>query len=126
MAIALDPGQVFSYILKEERKLASENQTVFKLRCLSSKESAKIEDSFATKVNLETGDVQVKSGMKTYELLQLGLIGWDNFKGNDGKTVAFDVDDKARLDRLRPAWRRELADAIMEQNILTEKDRKNL
>ena len=133
MAIAVNPKKVFKYTLIEERKKPAEKQTVFMLKNLSSLELAKVEDSLSFSVTRDdagepsAGEVNVKGGSKTLSILHAGLVGWENFKDEKGKEVKFNKSEGyyKNLDYLKPAWRRELSDAITEQNSLTEEESKN-
>lgn len=123
MAIAVDPNRTFDYVLKEDRDLPPEQQTVFKLKVLSARELARLEDSVS--VMDKDGNWQVKVGTKTLEILSCGLRRWDNFRDRNGNLITFVGSMDDNFDRLRPEWRRELADAITEQANLSEDERKN-
>lgn len=125
--IAVDPNKEFEYVLQCDRQLPTEQQTIFKLKVLSAKELADIEDKSA-RADL-SGNLEFRSGSQTLRILNVGLKGWINFIGTDGNPVTFrennGVPRPENWDLLRPEWRRELANAITEQNTLTEGDRKN-
>lgn len=123
MAIAVDPNRTFDYVLTEDRSLPAEQQTVFKLKVLSARELARLEDSVS--VMDKNGNWQVKVGTKVLEILSCGLKGWANFKHQNGNLVIFSGASEDSFDRLRPEWRRELADAITEQANLSEDEIKN-
>lgn len=127
MAIAVDPNRTFDYVLKGDRKLPVEQQTVFKLKVLSAKELARLEDNISL-MDLN-GVMQVKSGSIILETLRIGLRGWDTFHDKNGNLIEFrDNNGKPRddnFDLLRPEWRRELANAITEQTKLSGDEIKN-
>lgn len=127
--IVQDPSQQIRYVLKNERKLPSEEQSVFLIRVLKATEQAKLEDQM-TSVNINTNIMSV--GKLTMELkaLMIGLAGWENVKDKDGNEVEFMVDGRGKaksenFDYL-PQWARtELANAITEGNKITPEDEKN-
>lgn len=123
MAIAVDPNRTFDYILKEDRDLPAEQQTVFKLKVLSARELARLEDSVS--VMDKDGNWQVKVGTKALEILSCGIKGWENLRNRAGIFIPFSGIMDNNFDLLRPEWRRELADAITEQANLSEDERKN-
>lgn len=123
MAVAVDPNRTFDYVLKEDRELPAEQQTVFKLKVLSARELAGLEDSVS--VMDKDGNWQVKVGTKVLEILRLGLKGWKNLWRTSEITEPFKGIGDESLDLLRPEWRRELADAITEQTNLSEGEVKN-
>jgi len=134
MPIAVDPRQPWDYVLKAERN--KEISTKFHLRPLTCGELATVEDNLAA-FNAESGEARLLSGTQTLKILRMGLVGWSDFYDAEGKPVEFqgtrrkvagqDVvqPDDITLDRLVPADRREIAEAITEQNRLTDTDRKN-
>ncbi len=127
MPIAVDPSKTWEYVLLADQELPPEQQTVFELKTLSARELAAIQDG-ATKGNVD-GTLEFKSGTQTLRILDLGVSGWRNFRDAQGAEVAFrENNGKPRpenWDCLRPEWRRELANAVTEQNRLTEEERKN-
>ncbi|MDD5762175.1 MAG: hypothetical protein PHP88_06650 [bacterium] len=127
MPIAVDPNKSWEYVLLVDRELPPEQQTVFELKVLTARDLASIQDG-STTGNVD-GSLMFKSGTQTLRILDLGVSGWRNFKNESGAEVPFrDNNGKPRSenwDVLRPEWRRELANAITEQNRLTEEERKN-
>lgn len=126
MPIALDPKSTFPYVLKDDRELPKEQQTVFQLRGLTVSEEATVTDSMI----LAHGGVEelsVRAGTHQLTVLRYGLKGWSNFKNADGADVAFEVEKghprcvtDACLDRLLPKYRAELSSAILERGVITE------
>ena len=131
MPTPINPRERYPYVLKRERSLPVEGQTRFFLRPLTCEELASLEDN-SVRFNVQTDEMRVQSGTTLIRTLQLGLVGWENFGGAEfkvttiggTKTVRTEV-TKECLDLLSPADRRELANAITEQNRLTEDDRGN-
>ncbi|BDQ01947.1 MAG: hypothetical protein KatS3mg036_0501 [Ignavibacterium sp.] len=125
MAIALSRKTV-DYILESDRKLDKSEQTIFKIKPLSAKQYARIQDSmrFSRKDN---GDSNIENlGTYTYEVLLYGLVGWENFKDADSQEVKFNskaVDES--IDYLPIDVRYELANAIMELSLLGGDKEKN-
>lgn len=128
MPIAVDPEKTFDYILKRERSLPIEQQTIFHLKVLTARELAGIEDN-VSRINTADGSMTVKTGSTILDTLKKGLRGWENFKDAQGNAVLYrennGVPRDDNFDRLLPADRRELANAITEQNRLTEEQIKN-
>lgn len=127
MAIAVDPARTFDYVLQCDRELPKEQQTVFQLKVLTAKELAQIEDN-AVVIDKEE-KIAVNSGSTVLKTLRVGLQAWENFKDANGNPVMFQrkagIVCYENFDRLRPEWRRELANAITEQTRLTEDQVKN-
>lgn len=126
MPIALDPKSTFSYVLRDDRELPKEQQTVFELRGLTVAEEASVTDSMI----LAHGGVEelsVRAGTHALTVLRFGLKGWSNFKNADGADVAFEVEKghprhitDTCLDRLAPKHRQELMQAILDRGTVTE------
>jgi len=124
MPIANTPGKVFDYILKRERALPKESQTVFKLRTLTADQWSIIWD-------------QAGAGGQAIMSVASGLTGWENFKDADGLPVSFkgnesglsDDDNLQRmmdnLNRIAGADILELSYAIRARNVIEEIERKN-
>lgn len=139
MAIAVNPKENREYVLEEDRGRPQEEQTVFILKNLTASELAKLEDSLtdyslkssATGKELSPEDIKMSLniGSQTLRVLRMGLVGWKNFKGEDGKDVSFmkqgETPREQNWDRLRPEWRREIANVITEQTKLTPDEVKN-
>ena len=130
MAIALDPTKPFDYILTEDRDKPLEDQTVFKLKVLTARELANVEDGMAALIS-DTGEVAIKTGSQLLKILQFGLRGWENLKDGSGNDVPYrgrgpsGEPHPETLDKVQPHHRRELADTITEVNRLDEEEAKN-
>jgi len=128
MPIALDPKSTFSYVLRDDRELAKEQQTVFELRGLTVAEEASVTDSMI----LAHGGVEelsVRAGTHALTVLRYGLRGWSNFLDSAGQPVPFETEKghprhctDACLDRLAPRHRQELMQAILDRGSVTEKE----
>lgn len=128
MVFAIDPSQPFDYVLKCDRELPHEEQTVWELKPLDVREAAQIEDG-AVLFNSDGQEAKVASGSTTIKILQLGLKGVRNFRNRDGSEVQFTTAKKGTvvsdtfLSRIGPEHRRELANAITEAAHLSEDER---
>ena len=136
MAIALDPNRTFDYVLKCDRGLPREQQSVFHIRPLSALEMRHLKNAALT-IDQVTQQAHSYLGDLRYLALRAGLVGWSNFKRADGTEAVFErtrqnllgrsgeVVTDACLDLLRDEWRDELAEAVQEFNTLTRDDAKN-
>ena len=146
MPIAVDPQKPFDFILSCDRdeagapkddasaeSISERRVTRFKLKPLTVQEATSVEDGVAA-WDTASGKVDVRQGTQTLTILRLGLVGWEDFYDAAGNPVPFTVANNgktkgqvtnATLDRLAPSWRREIAEAIMEQTRLTEDERGN-
>lgn len=124
MAIALQLKQT-DYILEEDRELDKKEQTIFKLKPMSAKQYAVIQD--AMKLEGKGEDLKMGNlGSHTLNVLECGLVGWDNLLDIEGNPVKFKTKDvMANIDILPVNYRFELASAIIEQTFLKDKERKN-
>lgn len=132
MPVAMSPDHEWEYILKEERGDAS--PTVFVLGVLSASAEATIEDALV-KVGPDKS-MSAATGSHIVAVLRAGLRGWRNFRDATGAEVQFPT-SKANmrggrptitddgLTMLAPRHRKELAEAIVERNTITEEEEKN-
>lgn len=129
--IAIDPRETWDYVLKAERETA--DPTVFVLGVLKVADEAALQDRLAV---IKDGATTIASGTHTLEVLRRGLRGWRGFRFTDGRDVPFETNNglkrdgvapatDATLDYLPPDVRKELAEAIIERNRITEPERKN-
>lgn len=125
--IAVDPNKAFDYVLMCDRQLPLDQQTTFHLKVLTARELAEIEDK-AARADMQ-GNLEFRSGTQVIRILTAGLKGWSNFKDSSGAEVPFRDNNgtprQENWDLLKPDWRRELANAITEQNRMTDAERKN-
>ena len=126
MPIALDPKATFNYVLECDRSAPKEDQTVFELRGLTVAEEARVADAMITSTP-GADELNFRSGTHQLTVLRAGLKDWSGFTDASGEVVPFvtskghprHITDEA-LDRLLPAWRQELVNAIMERGGVTE------
>lgn len=127
MAIAIDPNKTFEYVLLCDRELPPEEQTIFHLKALSARELAEIQDK-AARADMD-GNFEFRSGSQTLRILEIGVRGWKNLRDAQGNEIAFRENNGRprgeNWDLLLPEWRRELANAITEQNRISGAERKN-
>ena len=145
MPIALNVSATKDYVLKCDRTLPEEQQTKFTLGMLDVKERIKIEDdqaqygiSTSNKSPDAPADMRVLRHKRNYEVVKLGLVGWKDFKDENGKEIVFDTTAQTGgkngsrnlvsdlcLSRLAMEWIDELADAIIGENKITAEESKN-
>lgn len=136
MAIALTPEKRFDYVLKADRELPPEQQTIWHLRALTVNERDKIvgQLTHAAKFGKE-GFVAAKA-----DAIRCGLDGWTNFADANGNQAQFEgaapkgpalwirrqvVITEGCLELIPYEYWDELADAIIECQHTQEADRKN-
>lgn len=132
MPVAVSPEYEWEYVLREERAHAS--PTVFILGVLSASAEAAIEDALV-KVSPDRS-MTAATGSHVMAVLRSGLRGWRNFRDATGSEVPFPTSKATMrngrptitddgLTMLSPRHRKELADAIIERNTITEDEEKN-
>ena len=121
MPIALDPKSTFPYVLKVDRDLSEDQQTVFDLRGLTVAEEASVSDSMIL-AHSGSDELAFRAGTHQLTVLRYGLRGWSKLSDSTGAEVAFDQSKAhprhitdACLDRLEPKHRQELMSAILER-----------
>ena len=139
MAIAMIPGVVRKVITPPDKKLPEERQTKFHLKSLTYAEAAPLRKhqkmflqvSDAMDEAAKTGDTMVDLTFSDEFIADtLGvngkpkaLVGWENFKDEDGNMIAFNsdgfLDNVGLLDRIF------LSMDVFSSTILSEKDSKN-
>ena len=134
MPIAIDTSRPFDYVLKCDR--TAERPTVFQLARMSVAVRAPLQDGLVV-VDNAAKTSRVNSGTTELQTLRLGLLGWSDFYDAEGRPVPFETNAGMRtrggramvtdacLDRLSNEHQKELAEAIIEGNVLTADDRKN-
>lgn len=136
MSIGITPGREYRYVLRRDRALPRDQQTVFHYRVLLARERAQLEDEVTSVVD---GDFRTTPNQTNLRTLEAALVGWDNYRDEDGDLIPFHLDSKPRmilgslrcgpsqdtLDRLRFEDVAELAVAIRAGQHLTQDDAKN-
>jgi len=136
MAEALGIGEEYMYILEDDRDKPPEEQTRWYYKPLSYQVCCEIENStveYKGSGKSRSGDFsgRLLSGTVERKILQEGLTRVENFKYN-GEEIH--LPDKSKgyrardefFSRIRPKWRKELANAIYEGLYLTEEDEKKI
>lgn len=107
MAIAVDPRKKHPYVLEEERELPTTEQTVFLIRALTTWEILDAPDDEAQFVKY---------------VAPLGIVGWNNFKDDEGKELPFETDN---VPLIRPKDIGEIVLAINNLSVVTKDEAKN-
>jgi len=144
MPIALSLNATKKYVLEADKKLPVDQQTIFELANLPIEERIKIEDAQAqygvstSKDPEETADMTIKVHKRNYDIVKLGLVGFENFKDADGNDVVFEtvatpkkngsknIVSSRCLDHFAMEWIDELAKAIIDLNSISVAETKNL
>jgi len=129
MVRAVDPRSTWDYVLLAERELPPEERTTFRLRPLTAREQAQVEDTALT-TGPDGRVYSLNTGTHALTILRLGLVGWEGFADEDGRPVPFAKNgsgtvSEACLDAIPSRVRHELANAITEQTKVSEGDRGN-
>jgi hypothetical protein len=134
MAIAINPDDERVYILREDRGLPKDEQTMFFLRTLTARDYYRLKDG-ALEVrapirNASETRTVFHTGTQEQEILLKGLVRWENLKDGHGNELTYpdgrDSDAKLKaLSYLRPNWRKEISEVILADSDLTEQDEGN-
>lgn len=123
----IDPEAEHIYIPKRARELPVEKQPKFKLKVMSAREAADIQNKTVSVLTDNT--MRVMSGDIMLGALEKGVKGWENFKFPNGNDVPFrENSGKPRKDAFDflPIWlRQELANVITSGANLSEQAEKN-
>jgi len=129
MPIFTRPRDSFEYILKAERDLPEDGQTIFLLADLKERHRVKIMDSFRVQVSDGDDGTSVGgSGSRIYMAVKYGLVGWKNAKYPDGTPVPFETESGGKtptddtLSMLSWADKMELAEVVLEAAYPSEDD----
>jgi hypothetical protein len=129
MAIAVTEKE-FEYVLEADRDLPAEQQTTWILKVLNWDENRQLEKSEWKPPTRRGAQAVMVTDPKAIQrrALDLGLLGWRNFKSRDGTAVEFRRDGGKVpgevLDMIAP-YAAELANAIADRAIQTPEDVKN-
>jgi len=132
------------YVLECQREDSPEEQVVFKLKPLSARQSAVLQDSLKieyTKENLakmkqeaenltDDNALDLVSKIKNfnehlYNTLSAGLVGWSNFKNDFDEDVVFSKNMEDNISMIPTEFRMELATEITKLSTLKDSERKN-
>lgn len=135
--IVVDPGSTRRYVLKAERGLPEEKQSVFLLRPLTLRESSHLEDMAVGIGGSGNSEVTINSGSVRIQALRYGLAGWENVVDGNGNAVEFRSTtkkvkgvevvqpDDSTIAMIPPACRLELAEEITNGGSLTQEEAGN-
>lgn len=123
MAIAVSVDQIKDFILEEDQKSPKEEQTVFKLRPLTARQRALVQDcselaSDGVSIKMHVGTIQLKT-------VEAGLVSWSNFKDAAGVEVKFGKNAMKNMDRLPVQVITQLYAAITDLNTVGAEEEKN-
>lgn len=138
MVKAVDIDAVSDYICKEDRDLPKDQQTIFKVGVLDSLTMADI-SQMDVEFNPESKEKKIRANIAGRELdyVRHGLKGWENFKDATGQEIQARFDTVSRGGRTTKTLHdsclrqipakviKELAEAILDINELSERDEKN-
>lgn len=94
MAIARDPRTTWKYVLREDRELPRDKQTVFHLKHLT---LAQEQAAFDGIERTHGQSVIVNTGARCLDILRAGLTGWDNLLDESGATIEPKKDAQGRV-----------------------------
>lgn len=131
---AITPNSSFDYVCKADRDLPKEKQSIWKIKHLSAREEAIIEDAMGEMT--KGGNFAINLGSQALLALNIGLNGVENFPPS--KPIKFKRDESSMVPgtNIRP-WRdrdlssipksarAELAKVIIDGPNLTEEESKN-
>jgi len=129
-------GSIVEYVAKCQRGEPKEDQVIWLLRPLASKESADIQNNlFRSEGVGKQRKEQFLTGTQVILHLRKGLVGWENFKYEDGSSVAWEdpaiekteegrdrIMDR-NLDKIHASIRQELSDEIRGEAELGEDEK---
>lgn len=141
MTIAITPGETWEYITEADEKLPEEDQTVYELRHLTSKQQRAVDNVFAVqragKGRRAPKEVAFKTGDYLDRALRAGLHNVRNLQDSEGVEVPYEskptkvgingqqeVTDEF-LARIPPGVRAELAGVILGSEELEVDEVKN-
>jgi len=89
MAIAVDPNQKIPFVLKRDKDLPKEQQTIFYSRVMSVRRMQELASQYEKKGPKVTMAFTLDNLTK---LINEFLAGWDNFHLSDGTTAVFELE----------------------------------
>lgn len=131
MATADSPDEIHEYVLEDDRKLPKDKQTVWLFKpLLADRYAAALDKVYMTQQGRRRNEPQrsfYRVGEHELKTLLGGLAGVRNFPDKSGKHVDYPVDGSSSekiffISRLRPAWRKELVEAISGDSVYSEDD----
>ena len=104
--------QTHNYVCKCDLDLPKkEDKAVFQVRFLTAKEQAKVRDSMYAVTGIGAARRETfRTGSATQNALELGVVGWTNFKyGDTGEEIPFSIEN---ISCIPPTERDELSNYI--------------
>lgn len=86
MVIATDPARAWKYVLKADRELPEEQQTVWNMRTLSQRAMMRIVDRLRFDISADEATVG-GIGTQSLEIVRDGLTGWEHLCDTGGQEV---------------------------------------
>lgn len=124
MPVAYSKSKPVEYVLESDRELPEDQRTVFLIAVLDAQQYQEV-TKIAVKVLNGSVDVLATFIDEMMKVIGIGVVGWRNFKKEDGTDVRFEKGAKALSKALVPLHLQELCLAVIEKNQLTRQDRKN-
>ena len=109
----------YEYIPKSEKDKSKEEQTIFKLKTLTSEDKLIIEDG-STDYDAESKQLKLLIGTSILKRVMVGLIGW-NLKENN-LDISF---TKENIKKLPIDILKELSEELISSSVLTATEEKN-
>ncbi len=118
-----DPNTPRDYIVQDERGLAPEQQSIFKIKNLTVREVERLKNSLFAKQGFgEKATEKLLIGSQERQALEMGLAGWENFLDQEGNPIPFIL---ANFDYIPPKYRAEIALEIRGESELSGDEIKN-
>ncbi len=118
-----DPNVPRDFVVGDECKLPFEQQTIFKIKNLTVREAEILKNALFRKEGAgEKAVEKLLLGSQERKALEMGLVGWENFCGQDGRAIPFSL---ANIDYIPEKYRAEIALEIRGESELSEDEIKN-
>lgn len=118
MPLALDPSETVPVYLKYDQRKPIESRPAFIFHFLTSAELRKIRR--LRREASEAKDDEDAVEAKVDEILLVGLVGWKNLNGRDGKPIEFSAEALGNLslrDKIELSWSHEMAISLAESEL---------
>lgn len=119
---AINTKKPHDFVCKSDLKLEKSEQTVFQVRYLTAHELAVINDEIyqVSGVGAKRRE-QFKTGSTEFNVLKKVLVGWSNFKSDDGSDVSFDKGKiEEMIDMIPAEARREIVAHVRGESEVSE------
>lgn len=129
---ALSEVREVDFVLEDNRKDKTEEQTTFKLKSLKGKRRDEVRDRQFYNAKVIPGAIegQVEMRLSDYNAANrlaayYGLVGWENFQRANGDDIRFPGKGAACIEHLGDDDVQEIGERIREISELTEEETKN-